>query len=86
MKAIDPEIPMYDMGNGTYKIPSGWLIEHVGLKGQLLHGMRIYDKNSLVLVNESANSYENLAKARNEIIGKVRDTFHVQIQQEPLEI
>lgn len=86
LKAIDPEIPMYDMGNGTYKIPSGWLIEHVGLKGQLLHGMRIYDKNSLVLVNESANSYENLAKARNEIIGKVRDTFHVQIQQEPLEI
>lgn len=86
LKAIDPNIPLYDMGDNKYKIPSGWLIEHAGLKGKLIHGMRIYDKNALVLVNESASSYEDLSNARDEIIGTIRDKFRIQIEQEPLEI
>lgn len=86
MRTAHPDIKAYEMGDGTYKIPSGWLIENAGLKGQLLHGMRVHDKNALVLINESATSYADLAEARDEIIGKVRDTFRVQIQQEPLEI
>ena len=81
-----PELPAYDMGNGTFKIPSGWLIEQAGLKGQLLHGMRVHDKNALVLINESATSYGDLAAARDEIIRKVRDVFRIEIEQEPLEI
>lgn len=86
LKKIDPNIPLYDMGDGKYKVPSGWLIEHAGLKGQLISGIRVYDKNALVLVNESAGSYADLAKARDEIIGQVRDKFRIQIAQEPLEI
>jgi UDP-N-acetylmuramate dehydrogenase len=86
LKAINPNIPSYDIGDGKYKIPSGWLIEHAGLKGKLLHGMRVHDKNALVLINESATSYDDLAQARDEIIKKIYDIFHVQIQQEPLEI
>lgn len=81
-----PDIKSYDMGNGTYKIPSGWLIEKLGYKGQLVHGMRVNEKNCLVLINESATGYADLASARDEIIGKVRDTFRIQIEQEPLEI
>ena len=86
LKLIDPNIPLYDMGNGKFKVPSGWLIEKAGLKGELVHGMRVYDKNALVLINESATSYKDLAIARDEIIGKVRDKFRIQIEQEPLEI
>lgn len=82
----NPDAPVREMGNDLYKIPSGWLIENVGLKGSLIHGMRVYDKNALILINESATSYNDLANARNEIIGKVRDKFRIQIQQEPLEI
>ena len=86
LKAINPDIPLYEMANGSYKVPAGWLIEMADLKGKLIHGMRVYDKNALVLVNESATSYMELAMARDEIIGKVRDMFHIQIEQEPLEI
>jgi len=81
-----PDIKTYEMGDGKIKIPTGWLIEQAGLKGQLLHGMRVHDKNTLVLINESASGYADLAAARDEIIGKVRDTFRIQIEQEPLEI
>jgi UDP-N-acetylmuramate dehydrogenase len=81
-----PDIPTYDMPDGHFKIPTGWLIEQAGLKGQTLHGMHVHDKNALVLINESATSYADLAAARDEIIGAIRDKFRIAIEQEPLEI
>jgi UDP-N-acetylmuramate dehydrogenase len=81
-----PDIPTYDMPDGRFKIPTGWLIEQTGLKGQTLHGMRVHDKNALVLINASATHYSDLAAARDEIIGAVRDKFRIMIEQEPLEI
>ena len=86
LRSVNPDIPTYDMGDGHYKVPTGWLIEQTGLKGKVLHGMKIHDKNALVLINESASSYSDLAAARDEIIGAVRDKFQIQIKQEPLEI
>lgn len=86
LRAEYPDIPTYDMPDGRFKVPTGWLIEQTGLKGQLLHGMRIHDKNALVLINESATSYADLAAARDEIIGAVRDKFRIIIEQEPLEM
>ncbi len=86
LRAVHPDIKAYEMGDGTYKISTGWLIENAGFKGQNLHGMHVNEKNTLVLINESANSYADLAAARDEIIGKVRDTYQVLIEQEPLEI
>jgi len=81
-----PDIKAYDMGTGNFKISAGWLIEKCGFKGQLIHGMRVNEKNCLVLINESATGYNDLAQARDEIINKVRDTFQIQLEQEPLEI
>jgi UDP-N-acetylmuramate dehydrogenase len=86
LQAAFPDIPHYDMGNGTFKIPTGWLIEQAGLKGVSLHGMRVHDKNALVLINESATSYTNLNEARETIITTVRDKFRITIEQEPLEL
>lgn len=81
-----PDIPTYDMSDGRFKVPTGWLIEQTGLKGKTIHGMRVHDKNALVLINESATSYADLAAARDEIIGAIRDKFRIMIEQEPLEI
>lgn len=86
LKKTYPDIPTYDMPDGRFKIPTGWLIEQAGFKGQTLHGMRVHDKNALVLINESAKSYADLAAARDEIIGAIRDKFRIAIEQEPLEI
>ncbi len=86
LKAKYPDVPTYDMPDGRFKVPTGWLIEQTGLKGKTLHGMKVHDKNALVLINESAKSYVDLAAARDEIQGAVRDLFRIEIEQEPLEI
>lgn len=86
LKKDYPDVPTYDMPDGRFKVPTGWLIEQAGLKGKTLHGMRVHDKNALVLINESAKNYADLAAARDEIIGTIRDKFRIMIEQEPLEI
>ena len=77
--------PVYRGKDGN-KINSGWLIEHAGFSGKLINGIRISDKASLVLINESAKSYNDLARARDEIVGKVYDTYGYWLEQEPVEI
>ena len=77
--------PVYH-GKDGHKINSGWFIEHAGFSGKLLHGMRVNEKAALVLINESAKSYNDLAAAREEIIGKVYDIYGYWLEQEPVEI
>ena len=73
----------------THNLPninSGWLIEECGLKGKLIHGIRVSPKAALILINESAKSYDDLAKARAEIIAAVKEKFGYTLEQEPVEI
>lgn len=86
LQAQYPDIPSYDMADGHYKIPTGWLIEKAGFKGKLLHGIRVHEKNALVLINESASSYADLDRARETIVTEVRAKFRISIEQEPLEL
>ncbi len=81
-----PDMPSFTVDDATVKIPSGWLIENCNLKGEVIHGMKVHDGNAVVLVNQSAGSYADLAAAREEIIGKVRDKFQIVLEQEPLEL
>lgn len=86
LQEASPEMPAYKMDDTHYKVPSGWFIEQAGFKGKLLHGMRVHTGNALVLINESATGYADLAAARTEIIETVRELFNVTIEQEPLEM
>lgn len=67
-------------------VNSGWLIEQAGFKGELLHGIRVSEKAALVLINESAEKYADLAKAREEIRATVKEKFGYNLEQEPVEI
>lgn len=84
-KAEGKGYPVYRGKDGN-KINSGWLIEKAGLSGKSFHGFRVNEKAALVLINESAKSYNDLAKARAEIVAKVYDEFGYWLEQEPVEI
>lgn len=88
LEAIEAEkkgIPIRESGK-SYKVNTGWLIDECGLKGKLLHGFRVNEKASLVLINESAKGYSDLSAARAEIKDAVREKFGLDIWQEPVEI
>lgn len=79
------KIPVYQ-SHGLNKVPAGWLIEHSGLKGQKLHGFRIWPDAPLVLVNEDGVDYHALSLARQGITSKVYEKFGLNLEQEPEEL
>lgn len=79
-------IPVWRNADGSGKINSGWLIEQCGLKGKELFGFKVSDKAALVLINESATSYNDLARTRQTIIDAVQEKFGYTLAQEPVEI
>lgn len=79
-------LKVYDKPNGGHMINSGFLIQECGLSGKLLHGMRVNEKAALVLINESAKNYADLAEARAEIRQAVKEKFGYELDQEPVEI
>jgi UDP-N-acetylmuramate dehydrogenase len=81
-----PDVISFKQDEDKFKIPAGWLIESSDLKGEVLHGMKVHDGNAVVLINESASGYKDLAAAREEIIAAVRDNFQIVLEQEPLEL
>lgn len=85
-KAEAKGIPVWRLDDSSGKINSGWLIEACGLKGQELYGFRVSEKAALVLINESAKSYADLAKARATIVDAVKAKFGYTLRQEPVEI
>lgn len=78
-------LPVYRGKDGN-KINSGWLIEQAGLKDQLIRGIRVSPTAALVLINESAVSYADLATARSVIVDQVYQKFGYRLEQEPVEI
>lgn len=82
IKADYPDVKAYPI-HGQYKLAAGWLIEKAGLKDYAAHGLKTYDKQALVIVNQSAKSAAELMQFRDEIIAKVKDQFGVTLEQEP---
>ena len=70
--------------DGKIKIPTGWLIDMCGFKGFSLKGIKVWDKQALVLVNESGK-----AKAEDvmEVFQKIRQGVYektgMKLQMEP---
>lgn len=83
LKAKWPDMPQFDMPEKQVKVPAGWLIEHAGLKGYSAHGLKTYENNALVIINESAENADDLKLFKEEIIEKVKETYGVELEQEP---
>jgi UDP-N-acetylmuramate dehydrogenase len=78
-----PEMAHWTLQDGSVKVAAGWLIEQAGLRGYKAHGMKTYERHALVVVNESAKSYDDLAAFRQEIIDKIQELFGITLEQEP---
>lgn len=81
-KEVGPDSPE----KRTNLVNSGWLLEEAGLKGKVFHGMKVSEKAALILINEDAKTYADLASAREEIANIVFEKFGFRIEQEPDEI
>ncbi len=76
-----PDMPQYQLNNAV-KIPAGWLIDNLGLKGYRMGQAAVYQHNALVLVNLGNATGKQILKLANFIIEKVYQTYKIQLQPE----
>ena len=85
MKQDFPHLKYFETG-GKVKIPAGWLIEEVGLKGFKKGNFSTYEKHALVIVHNGQGSYEELLHFKKHIVDSVQEKFGIVLEQEPVEL
>jgi UDP-N-acetylmuramate dehydrogenase len=79
---IYPNLVYFDY-NGQTKLAAGWLIDNAGLKGYKLDGIKVYEKQALVLVNEGTRSAKALFRMVAHIKSVILHKYGVDLQTEP---
>ncbi len=83
LKVDYPDITVFPVDDAYTKVPAGWLIEQVGLKGKDFGSISIYKNNALVLVNNGNATFSDVAYTRDHIIKTVFDKFGIRLETEP---
>ena len=80
----DLQLPSYRAGDGFRKIPAAWLVEQAGFrKGYAKGAVGISRRHTLAIVNRGGATAAELVALKNEIQGRVRDEFGIELQPEP---
>jgi UDP-N-acetylmuramate dehydrogenase len=81
------QIPRFEQPQGCFKVPAGWLIEQLGLKGLRYGAAGIHAQQALVLVNYQNGKKDDCARdilaLARYIQEKVLATFFIQLEIEP---
>ena len=64
------------------KIPVGYLVEKIGLKGKTIGGAQISEKHGNYILNNNKASYEDIIILISYIKQKVRTKYGIQLQEE----
>ena len=77
-----PDVPFFLEENEKYKIPTGWLIEKAGFKGQRYGNCGVYEKQALVLINFGGATGLEVFEFSKLIQDKVKSIFDIDIERE----
>lgn len=79
-----PEMPLFDMPETEgVKVPLAWLLDKaLQLKGYALHGVRLYEKQPLVVVASRTSSARDVQQLTSSIQKKVFDELKIKIEPE----
>jgi len=64
------------------KLPAGWLIDQLGLRGKKIGGAMISEKHANFIVNTGNATADDVIMLMSFVKQQVRDTFGVQLQEE----
>jgi len=82
LKKKFPNIVHYVISENKIKIPAGWLIENIGLKGYRKGDVGIHKEQALVIVNYGKASGKDILKIAEKVQIKVKENYDIKIEPE----
>ncbi|HBN46289.1 MAG TPA: UDP-N-acetylmuramate dehydrogenase [Prevotella sp.] len=82
LKAAHPDLRYFEMGDGRYKIPAGWMIDQCGWKGKSLGAAGVHDKQALVLVNLGGAKGADIVTLMRAVQASVKERFGLELHPE----
>ena len=81
-----PTMPYHDIDTHSVKVPAGWLIERVGLKGGGVAPILTHKQQALVLTNHAPHiaTQRNIKISQDFIIKSVAQEFGIFLVREPV--
>ena len=78
----------WEQPNGQFKVAAGKLADQAGLKDwhDETTGMATWKNSAIILVNENATSYQDLAKFREQYLEIIKENYGITFEQEPVEV
>ena len=78
----------WEQPNGQFKVAAGKLADQAGLKDwhDEKTGMATWKNSAIILVNENATSYQDLAKFREQYLKIIKENYGITFEQEPVEL
>lgn len=64
------------------KLPAGWLIDHVGLRGKRIGGAMVSERHPNYLLNTGTATAEDIVTLASLVKTKVRDELRIRLQEE----
>ena len=77
-----PEAVYYQLPDGNYKVPAGWLIEKDGWKGKRVGNTGAHAQQALVLVNYGQATGQEVKALAKNIIASVKQRFGIELTPE----
>ncbi len=77
-----PDAPHYELEDGNFKIPAGWLIEKCGFKGKRIGDAGVHKDQALVLVNYGGASGSEIHNLSELIRQEVKLNFGIELTPE----
>ncbi len=78
-----PDIPSFDVQGNNKKIPAAWLIQESGFKGVSRdNGAGVYEKHSLILVNNGGAKGSDIYTLACDIIDEIKNRFGIELEPE----
>jgi UDP-N-acetylmuramate dehydrogenase len=82
LKRQYPDIPLYPVEPGLFKIAAGWLIEKAGWKGRSVGKSAVHDKQALVIINKGGATGKEIFELSEMVTKDVLEKFNLQLERE----